>query len=163
MLRPLAPALPFTGSPIPWNTAAIAAIGLLCLSLSCCNDPKPAPQSRSSKIANAEELATLYTPDGRERAREAAAQYLAGKGMIIRGMSAIEVDGSNYAVTADLGDGTPMMQLAVRQFFTEDGARYWKAVPLDPITASIYGVTLSNARAGQPSEPAAAGYDRERF
>ncbi len=146
MLRPLAPALPFTGSPIPWNTAAI---GLLCLSLSCCNDPKPAPQSRSSKIANAEELATIYTPDARERAREAAARYLAGKGMIVHGMSAIEIDGSNFAVTADIGDGAAMVQLAARQFFTEDGSPYWKAVPLDSITAGVYGLSLTNTRASE--------------
>ncbi len=149
MLRLQALASPLESASVPRNAATIAAIGVLCVSLSCCDNPKPTAQSRSSKIADAEHRATIYTPEARERAREAAAGYLAAKGLIARGISAIEIDGSNYAVTVDLGDSAPMAQLAVRQFFTEDGTRYWKAAPLDAITANVYGLALTNARAGE--------------
>jgi hypothetical protein len=36
---------------------------------------------------------------------------VAAKGVAIRGMSTIEVDGSDYVVTVDLGDMAPMAQL----------------------------------------------------
>ena len=110
----------------------------------------------------ARKQAALYTPHGRERAREAAAQYLA-KGAAIRGMNAIEVDGSNYVVTVDLGEAAPMAQLAVRQFFAEDGSRYWKAAPLDVTTARVYGLALTNAKINDQREPELAPPDRERF
>jgi hypothetical protein len=148
---------------VPRNASAIATMGALCLTLVCCDDPKPREQSHSSKIANAEYLASLYTPDARERARAAAAQYVAAKGGTIRGMSTIEIDGSNYAVTVDLGDGTPMAQLAVRQFFADDGSRYWKAAPLDAMTARVYGLALTNSKASEQSEPEPEASERGRF
>ena len=92
------------------NVSVIATMGALCLTLVCCDDRKPREQSQSSKIADAEYLASIYTRGARERAREAAAEYLRAKGVTIGGMSTIEIDNSNYAVTADLGDGTPMAQ-----------------------------------------------------
>ena len=144
------------------DAIAIVATGALCLGLASCDDPKPKEQSRSSKVADKEALAALYTPDARERARQAASQYLASKGMAIRGMSAIEIDGNNYAVTADLGDGTPVV-LAARQFFTEGGSRYWAAAPLDATTARLYGLALTNSRASEQNEPEPSAPEHERF
>ena len=137
--------------------------GVLCPGLASCDDPKSKEQSRSSKIADKEQLAALYTPDARERARAAASQYLAAKGVTVRGMSTIEIDSSNYAVTADLGDGMPMAQLAVRQFFTEDGDRYWRAAPLDATTAQLYGLVLTNSRTSEQSEPEPNAPEHDRF
>jgi hypothetical protein len=145
------------------NASAMAAVAALCLTLVCCDDPKPREKSQSSKIADAEYLASIYTPDARERARAAAAQYLATKGATVHGMSTIEIDGSNYAVTVDLGDGAPMAQLAVRQFFAEDGSRYWKVARLDAMTARVYGLALTNSKASEQSEPEPEAPEGGRF
>jgi hypothetical protein len=148
---------------VPRYASAIAALGALCVILVCCDNPKPTEQTQSSKTAAAEDLAALYTPHGRERAREAAARYLTAQGAAIRGMNTIEVDGGNYVVTVDLGETAPMAQLAVRQFFAEDGSRYWKAAPLDATTARVYGLALTNARINDQREPEPEPPDRERF
>ena len=129
----------------------LCAMTMLCflsLVLGGCDEPKPKEVTNSARAAAAESLAVLYSPDARERAREAAALYLSVKGISIQGLSAIELDSSNYIITADVGESVPMVQLVVRQFFTAHGTHYWKAAPLDLGTAQIYGTIAAGDSAG---------------
>jgi hypothetical protein len=130
-------------------------LGALTLIVAGCDEPQPKDVSNSARAAATESIAVLFSPDARERAREAAALYLSAKGISIHGLSAIELDSCNYVITADVDESGPMIQLVVRQFFTADGARYWKAVPLDLVTAGIYGTILVKQHAEEATAAAA--------
>jgi hypothetical protein len=140
---------------MPRYLCATATLSALSLILASCDDPPPKEVSNNARAAAAESVAVLYSPDARERAREAAALYLSAKGISIEGLSAIELDSSNYVITADVGGSAPMVQLVVRQFFTADGARYWKAAPLDLLTAQIYGTILAKQHVEEATAAAA--------
>ena len=138
---------------MPQPLCATVMLGGLSLILASCDEPKPKEVSNSARAAAAESVAVLYSPDARERARAAAALYLSAKGISIQGLSAIELDSSNYVITADVGENAAMVQLVVRQFFTADGAPYWKAAPLDLVTAQICGIILAKQHAEDDRMP----------
>jgi hypothetical protein len=74
----------------------------------------------------------------------AVRDYATSGGRIaIRGTSAMRLDAATYVVTVDLGDSSDMMVLIARRFFADGGQAYWKAVPLDAATATIYGQKLA--------------------
>ena len=120
-----------------------------------CDEERHHPNSRQSlpvdDAARAEELASIANlgGEGRVGARRAARDFVlsALPSAQIAGLSAMEVDGTNYVIAVDVGGQSHRVDLlAVREFFAEGGLSYWRAVPLDQATAALYGTVVDRRR-----------------
>jgi hypothetical protein len=140
-----------TGTLRSWCPAVLtllAAIG--------CDNSKPARQMPTDSAVHAaieEEKATIVdvaTGKSRYAARSAARKYVLTTipGARVRGLSAVYIDANNYVVAVDLAEPSQgVLVLLARQFFSDDGTRYWKASPIDRATSLIYGQIWDRDRA----------------
>src|SRR5260221_12389605 len=114
-----------------WIFIALVTVG--------CDNSKPTakmPPDPAAHAAAEEEKATIIdvvTGKSRYGARSAAREYVVAKipGGRIRGLSAVYIDANNFVVAVDLAEPSGVLVLVARQFFGEDGTRYWKAGPID--------------------------------
>src|SRR6266851_3610688 len=128
-----------------------------------CDNSKPVakmPPDPAVHAAAEEERATVIdvvTGKSRYRARSAAREYVVSTvpGARIRGLSADYIDANTFVVAVDLAEPSPsVLMVLARQFFGDDGTRYWKASPIDRMTSVIYGQIWDRERAADEGVPA---------
>ena len=120
-----------------------------------CDNSKPVakmPPDPAVHAAAEEEKATIIdvvTGKSRYGARSAAREYVVNTvpRARIRGLSAVYIDANNFVVAVDLAEPLGVLVLVARQFFGDDGTRYWKAGPIDRATSMIYGQMWDRVRA----------------
>ncbi len=128
---------------------------LVLLAATACDNSKPTikiPTDPAVHAAAEEEKATIIdvvTGKSRYGARSAAREYVVNTvpRARIRGLSAVYIDANNFVVAVDLAEPLGVLVLVARQFFGDDGTRYWKAGPIDRATSMIYGQMWDRVRA----------------
>jgi len=136
---------------------------LVLLAATACDNSKPGikiPIDPAVHAAAEEERATVIdvvTGKSRYRARSAAREYVVSTvpGARIRGLSADYIDANTFVVAVDLAEPSrSIVVVLARQFFGDDGTRYWKASPIDRMTSVIYGQIWDRERAADEGVPA---------